>query len=284
LTQIAVVITPISAQTGVWAFMFALATAACAFHGVGGALRARPKLHQSHQTANDARLHTMPLGAVHSAARHAAPLAQEPALLTDDEKVLASLRAAGLGNQTGFTKNNDESTSLDFVFRGHASGERPGFMRCRLNRLPTRHWRPCPCPARLVTSPQAPRSLQKSLHWCHAVCILQARAYQGNSRASPSPKWCRRPSAAGTRSLRSATSMTTIRSVAVSRRAIEPSSDPGLRTAAHSCSQLRGCAVSLRLRPGCPPPPSPPPPTHPAPRTHPPRTSHPATPHASPFF
>ena len=104
--------------------MLALAAAACAWNGVGGALRARPKLQQAHQTTNDARLHT--LGAVHRAARHAAPLAQEPALMTEDERVLASLRAAGVGSQTGFTKVNDESTSLDFVFRGKASGERPG--------------------------------------------------------------------------------------------------------------------------------------------------------------
>jgi len=78
-------------------------------------VRARPKLDQAHRTANDARLHTL------RAARHAAPLAQAPAL--KDEKVLASVRAAGQGKQNGFPKNNDESASLDFVFRGQTSGQ-----------------------------------------------------------------------------------------------------------------------------------------------------------------
>ena len=99
--------------------MLALGAAACAWSGVGGAVRARPKLDQAHRAANDARLHTL------RAARHAAPLAQAPAL-KGDEKVLASVRAAGQGNQNGFPKNGDESTSLDFVFRGQTSGERPG--------------------------------------------------------------------------------------------------------------------------------------------------------------
>ena len=98
--------------------MLALGATACAWSGVGGAVRARPKLDQAHRTANDARLHTL------RAARHAAPLAQAPAL--KDEKVLASVRAAGQGKQNGFTKNNDESASLDFVFRGQTSGEGPG--------------------------------------------------------------------------------------------------------------------------------------------------------------
>ena len=99
--------------------MLALGAAACAWSGVGGAVRARPRLDQAHRTANDARLDTL------RAARHAAPLAQAPAL-KGDEKVLASVRAAGQGNQNGFPKNGDESASLDFVFRGQTSGERPG--------------------------------------------------------------------------------------------------------------------------------------------------------------
>ena len=139
--------------------MLALAAAACAWNGVGGALRARPKLQQAHQTTNDARLHT--LGAVHRAARHAAPVAQEPALLTDDEKVLASLRAAGLGNQTGFTKNNDESSSLDFVFRGHASGARPGSYVA--GSIASQCYTGGPAQQACDVA-QAPRSLQKSLH------------------------------------------------------------------------------------------------------------------------
>lgn len=139
--------------------MLALGAAACAWSGMGGALRARPRLHQAHQTANDARLHT--LGAVHRAARHAAPVAQEPALLTDDEKVLASLRAAGLGNQTGFTKSNDESSSLDFVFRGHASGARPGSYVA--GSIASQCYTGGPAQQACDVA-QAPRSLQKSLH------------------------------------------------------------------------------------------------------------------------
>ena len=98
--------------------MLALGVAACAWSGVGGAVRARPRLDQAHRTANDARLHTL------RAARHAAPLAQAPAL-KGDEKVLASVRAAGQGNLDGLPKNG-EGASLDFVFRGQTSGERPG--------------------------------------------------------------------------------------------------------------------------------------------------------------
>ena len=63
--------------------------------------------------------------------------------------------------------------------------------------------------------------------------------------------------------------MTMIRSAAVSRRAIEPSSGPGLLTAAHSCAPAHPPSASGQAAP-----PSPPPPTHHAPRT----------PHPSLFF
>ena len=101
--------------------MLLLAAAAGAWNGAGGALRPFPKLNQAH--ANDARLHI--LGAVHRAARHTALRAQEPALLREDE-LLASLRRAGVGGQTGFTKVNDESAYVDSLLRGPSSSERPG--------------------------------------------------------------------------------------------------------------------------------------------------------------
>ena len=101
--------------------MLVLVAAAGASNGVDGAFRARPKLYQAHQTANDARLPK--LGAVHRTARHAAPIAQEPALLTDDGKMLASLRAAGVGSTTSFTTLNDEMGTLDAVLREPAPGK-----------------------------------------------------------------------------------------------------------------------------------------------------------------
>lgn len=63
--------------------------------------------------------------------------------------------------------------------------------------------------------------------------------------------------------------MTMTRSAAVSRRAIEPGPDPGLRIAAHSCAPAQPPAASGQAAP--PPPLPPPPPTpHPVRRTPPP--------------
>ena len=240
--------------------MLGLGAAACAWSGTGGALRARPRLHQASQTANDARLHT--LGAVHRAARHAAPLAQSPALLTDDDqKVLASLRAAGLGNQTGFAKSKEESNTLDFVFRGHASGARPGSY---------------------VAGSMASQCYTGGP--AQQACDVAQGASQSAEEPPLVPR-CVYP--AGQSLPRQIKGITISQMVSASERrwyaifkecdvddddSISRREPQGDRTqlgsrAAHSCSQLRACAPSFSLRPGCPPLSA---------SAHPPRTSDPA--------